>query len=243
MSDEAPKDLTTEFAVELAKQFPIKNVYDDALKPSAAQAGQILQDIVKTIQLALAPLQIAGAYQDRLRAFIDRSVRAVPEKQRVSPPPQILGPIVEGIRYEPEGTPIDEMFSRLLSSSLDSERLDRAHPAFPAIIRQLSADEAKILTTLKGTTFEYVHSQPYNRATNLFGAAVIEKDALPTAGLVFPNKVPFYVQHLNQLGLAGIFQVGNQEALFDAAGQQNGVRVRSQYRLMDFGQAFVEACT
>ena len=70
-----PKDPTTAFAEELAKQLPVKAVYRDAVKPAAKQAGQLAQDLVKTIQLALAPLQFAGAYQDRLRGFIDRSVR------------------------------------------------------------------------------------------------------------------------------------------------------------------------
>jgi hypothetical protein len=243
MTAEIPKDPTTAFAEELAKQLPVKAIYKDTAKPAARQLGQLAQDLVKTIQLALAPLQFAGAYQDRLRIFLDRSVRAVPEEQRVSPPPQILGPIVEGIRYEPEGTPLDEMFSRLLSSSMDSARLDQAHPAFPSIVRQLSADEARILNTLKERIYDYVYSQPFNRDTNLFGPSVIEVDALPTDNLVFPRKVSFYMQHLNQLGLAGIFQHGNQEPLFDGLKQQNGVRVFSKYRLTDFGQAFVQACT
>jgi hypothetical protein len=54
-------------------------------RPPARQVGQVLTDIVKTIQLALAPFQFLGASQDRLRAFIDRSVRRVPN--RVSPAP------------------------------------------------------------------------------------------------------------------------------------------------------------
>ena len=240
---EQPKDPTTAFAEELAKQLPVKAIYEDTAKPAAQQASQLLQDVVKTIQLALAPLQFAGAYQDRLRAFIDRSVRAVPDSRQIPPPPQILGPIVEGIRYEPEGTPIDEMFSRLLSSSMDSERLDKAHPAFPAIIRQLSADEARILVNLKGRSFDFIHTQPLDRGTNLFGASTIELDALPREGLAYPGLVSFYLQHLNQLGLAGIFQAGNQEPLFDAQRQQNGVRIRAKYRLMEFGAAFVDACT
>ena len=109
-------ELTTEFAKELAKQIPVK----DALAAPARQTGEILEDIVKTIQLALAPFQLAGALQDRLRSFIDQSVRAVPEENRVSPAPQILGPIIEGIRYEPADTPVDEMFSRLLSCSMNT---------------------------------------------------------------------------------------------------------------------------
>jgi hypothetical protein len=241
--NDAPKDPTTAFAEQLAKQLPVKAAYRDAVKPAAKQAGQLAQDLVKTIQLALAPLQFAGAYQDRLRAFIDRSVRSVPEANRVSPAPQILGPIVEGIRYEPEGTPLDEMFSKLLASSMDSERLGEAHPGYPILIKQLSSDEARILSTLNSQQYDHVHTRTFNPATNLFyGPPVIEVDSLPRDQLVFPDNVPFYLQHLDKLGLAGIFQVGNQEALFDG-GKQTGVRVRSTYRLTDFGEAFVRACT
>ncbi len=241
MSD-TPKDPTTAFAEELAKQLPMKAAYRDVVKPAAKQTGQLAQDLIKTIQLALTPLQFAGAYQDRLRAFIDRSVRSVPEADRVSPAPQILGPIVEGIRYEPEGTPLDEMFSKLLSSSMNSVRLGEAHPAYPTIIRQLSSAEARILSALKGQQYDHVHTRTYNQATNLFGAMTIEVDALPRDQLVFPDNVPLYMQHLDRLGLAGIFQVGNQEALFDG-GKRTAVRVRSTYRLTEFGEAFVRACT
>jgi hypothetical protein len=231
-------ELVTEFATELAKQIPIK----DALEAPARQTGQILEDIVKTIQLALVPFQVGGALQDRLRAFIDRTVRSVPEANRVSPAPQILGPIIEGIRYEPEGTPIDEMFAKLLESSMNSERVGEAHPSFPTIIRQLSSDEARILATLKVRPYDHVHTRDYNRATNLFHAFHLEIDDLPRDQIVFPHNVAFYMQHLNNLGLAGIFQVGNQETLF-GGGQQTGVRVRSQYRLTEFGESFVRACT
>lgn len=238
MTDQST-ELTTEFAKELAKQIPVK----EALSAPAHQTGQILEDIVKTIQLALVPLQVAGALQDRLRGFIDRSVRSVPEVNRVSPAPQILGPIIEGIRYEPEGTPIDEMFAKLLSSSMNSARVSEAHPAFPTIIRQLSSDEAQILVALKGQTFDHVYTRDYDNTKNLFyGPAKMEVDTLPRSKLRFPGNVSLYMEHLNNLGLAGIFQDGNQEALSDG-GRQVGVRVRSKYRLTDFGASFVQACT
>jgi hypothetical protein len=177
--NDAPKDPTTVFAEELAKQLPVKAVYRDAVKPAAKQLGQIAQDIVKTIQLALAPLQVAGAYQDRLRAFLDRAVRQVPEDRRISPPPQILGPIVEGIRYEPEETPIDQMFQHLLSTSMDADHSKDAHPAYPLIVKQLSSDEAKILAVVKNSQFEYVYTQDYDQQANLFRGHHVEVDSLP----------------------------------------------------------------
>jgi Abortive infection alpha len=242
MTAETPKDPTTAFAEELAKQLPAKAIYEDVAKPAATQLGQIAQDLVKTIQLALAPLQFLGAFQDRLRSFIDRSVRAVPEERRISPPPQILGPVVEGIRYEPEGTPLDEMFQHLLSSSMDSERVSTAHPAFPALIRQLSSDEARILVLLKDRQYNYVHTRSYEPDTGLFHGWNVEIDDLPKADLIFPDNVQLYMQHLDKLGLAGLFQHVNQEPLFTEK-TQTGVRVRSKYQLTEFGKQFVSACT
>ena len=233
-----------EFAKELAKQLPIKAIYKDAVAPAAKQSGQLAADIVKTLQLALAPVQLLGAYQDRFRKFLDRSIRRVREENRVSPAPQILGPVIEGVRYEEEDTPIDEMFSQLLSRAMDSKRVDEAHPAFPIIIRQLSSDEAIILKVLGSKSFDHVSVRDYDRQANLFHGGHIETDDLPRVGLTFPENVSFYFEHLNQLGLAGVFQVGNQEPITNGQPPvQTGVRIRSKYRLTGLGQRLVNACT
>ncbi len=243
MSD--AKDPTSEFAKELAKQIPVKALYQDAVAPAASQVGQLATDIVKTIQLALAPFQFLSAYQDRLRSFINSSVHRVPEQRRVSPAVQILGPIVEGIRYEPEGTPLDAMFSELLSCSMDSDRVDEAHPSYPLIIKQLAPDEAKILASLNGQQYDYVYTMPFDKTNNLFRPSekVQEVDDLPRNNLRFPNNISFYFDHMHQLGLAGIYQEGNQIPLYDSPPtQQTGVRVFSKYRLTPFGVRFVRAC-
>lgn len=219
MNEKTPSDPLSEFAKEFARQLPVKTIYDDAGAPAAKQSGQFLEDVAKALQLVLAPIQFLGAIQDRYRRFLDKSVRAVPEERRVSPAPQILGPVLEGIRYEPQGTPIDEMFSQLLSRSMDKERVNEAHPAYPILIRLLSSDEAKILARLNGNQFDYVYTMDWDRNTNLFHGHKVEVDALPRDELVFPGNVPFYFQHLDKLGVAGIYQVGNQEPLRDQTGQ------------------------
>src|SRR6266851_3487014 len=97
-----PADFAIELAKELARQVPVKDVYQDGLSGGTKEAGQLLTDLVKTVRLALAPIQLMGALQDRLRHFIDRSIARVPEAKRIPPAPQILGPVIEAIRYEPE---------------------------------------------------------------------------------------------------------------------------------------------
>jgi hypothetical protein len=233
-------DLTGIVAKELAAKLPVEKV----LSPAAGETGLILLNLVKTIHLALAPFQFLAAYQDRLNSFLDTAVRCVPEEKRIPPAPQILGPIIEGIRYEPEGTPIDQMFSRLLSCSMEKGRVEEAHPAYPLIIRQLSADEAKILARLKERSFDHVHTKTYDARTAIFSVeSVIEVDELPRDGLSFPGNISFYFDHLSQLGLAGIYQIGNQEPIFGEEPRvQTGIRARSRYTLTGFGEKFVKAC-
>jgi Abortive infection alpha len=195
-----------EIAKELAKQLPIKDMYEDLLKPPAIQLGNLSSDVIKVILLALAPVQYLATIQDRFRSFLDRSVRRVPERQRISPPPQILGPVLEGIRYEPEETPIDELFSQLLSRSMDRDRAAEAHPSYPHIIRQLSADEAKILSDLCENMYDYVYVSTLDQETRRFFRGATEIDELPRGELIFPNNVGFYMEHLSSLCLAGIYE-------------------------------------
>ncbi|HXC29508.1 MAG TPA: DUF4393 domain-containing protein [Stellaceae bacterium] len=232
-------------AEEIVKRLPVERIYTDAASGAVKELGHSLTDVAKTVRLVLFPLQVLGALQDRVAGFVDRAIRRVPEANRISPAPQIVGPILEGIRYEPEDTPIVEMFSELLSRSMDSDRVNEAHPSFPILIRQLSEDEAQILASLRNQEYEHVHTQSFNPDTHLFyGPSTIEIDELPRDKIRFSDNVPFYFQNLDKLGLAGIFQQGNQEPKFDQGPprRQVGTRVRSKYRLTDFGRRFVQAC-
>ena len=102
-----------------------------------------------------------------------------------------------------------------------------------------------ILKSLNNTEYDFVFTRDYDRTTNLFLAGRnIEIDTLPRDGLTFPENVNFYFEHLDKLGLAGVFQDGNQKPMHrqSTPREQIGVRVRCKYRLTDFGQRFVIAC-
>jgi hypothetical protein len=143
------------------------------------------------------------------------------------------------------------MFSQLLSSAIDADRVNEAHPAFPAIVRQLAADEARILARLAKGPHSYVWSQKYDADRVLFvGPRLIEIDDLPRDDLRFSGNVPLYMDHLYQLGLAGILQEGNQLPIMDdrpgtspPVRIQVGVRAHCQYRLTPWGERFVQACS
>lgn len=147
MDDEVTKELVKILDTNLAK-----TVYRDGLTKPTQETGEIVTDVVKTARLFMAPFQLAAAYQDRFRMWIDRVIRQVPEERRVPAPPQIAGPIFEELRYREEGDILTEMYLNLLSKAIDKKQSNQAHPAFVKIIGQLSPDEALILKGILGKT-------------------------------------------------------------------------------------------
>jgi 3'-phosphoadenosine 5'-phosphosulfate sulfotransferase (PAPS reductase)/FAD synthetase len=147
---------------------------------------------------------------------------------------------LEGVRYEVEGTPIDEMFAALLSSSMDKTRHASAHPAFPGIIRNLSADEAKILKALTAKPINQVSSAKLDLVRNLFEPAVIEVLAAPD-GLDFPENARVYIEHLHQLGLIEMSVTRSPEPIMEER-TQVGVRNFGEHQLSRWGRQFVQAC-
>lgn len=233
--------LEEDFAKEMAKQLPVKEAYSDAVSPAAKQVGELGEDLVKVLRLVLFPVQHLAALQDRYRNFLKTSVARVPSDKQITPPPQILGPVLEGVRYEPEGTEIDEMFSQLLSTSMDKDRVEHAHPAFPQIIKQISADEAKLLKALSTTTKPFRLVNTFKLANGLSYSDKIEIDELPTEGLVFPENIAFYREHFEKLGLL-IYDAEKPMQPIMNGNQQTGGRNFYNYRLTGLGRKFMMAC-
>lgn len=232
---------TDEFAKEIAKQLPVKAAYQDAIQPAAKQTGEFGEDLLKALRLALFPIQLAAGLQDCFRHFVRASVARVPPERQVSPAPQIAGPVLEGVRYEPEGTPIDRMFSELLSTAMDSERLKDAHPAFPLLIRQLSTDEAQILNFI-------AKSQALLKMVQIFyfrdGLAIAstEYNELGLTQLHFLENLSMYTNRLEKLGLIR-FDTEKPMEPIQSEGRQTGGRNFFVCKFTDYGAAFMRACT
>jgi hypothetical protein len=242
-------DLASAVATELVKQVPIKEVYKDGLSPAMQETGSALTDFVKTLRLALAPLQFTAALQDRYVKFLDRSVRQIPEDRRILPASQILGHVLEAIKYEPEDTLITEMYNELLSKAFDRQTAENAHPAFAGLIKQLSLDEAIILKIIyekykSNDHYKYQYTDDYDpRAARFFNRRV-EIDEFPLNDLRNSESLSIYLEHLDKLGLASLLQFKNAEAIVEfKEGQrmQTGSRAFARYQLTAFGLTFMKA--
>ncbi|MEA4937914.1 MAG: DUF4393 domain-containing protein [Paludibacter sp.] len=140
---------TVEAITGLVKAVPI---YDDALQPAAKEIGKSLSIITKTINLALAPIgALVWGYekiQDFIVCRVSEKLSALPVDRIVTPDPAIVCPSLEALRYTGNNVDLRELFSNLIASSMDIDKLKFAHPSFVEIIKNMSSDEAKIIKFL-----------------------------------------------------------------------------------------------
>jgi hypothetical protein len=219
-----------------------QKVYDDGLKSSVSETGSAITDLVKTARIFTAPIQIAAAYQDRLAAWIDRTIRKVPEERLVKAPARIAGPIFEELRYLEDGDVITEMFLSLLTKAIDKEEQKFAHPGFVKIIGHLSPDEALILSCLKKRTYDEHYESLYDPEKNIFHSKEIILQEFEKGDLIYPENFYVYTSHLTSLDLVR-FNIYNQTPTWDEQkGVQKGEIGKAKLELTEFGSMFVSAC-
>lgn len=88
-----------------------------------------------------------SAYFDEGRFAEDMAEKLadVPQERLVSPQPIVAAQAIEGLGFSLDEPDLKEMYLNLLATASDSATAQRAHPSFPQIIKQLSADEAGVL--------------------------------------------------------------------------------------------------
>lgn len=107
-------------------------IYMDIFQPSAERIGMSL-------------LNVTGKLTNRFDNWCNRLDKDVLLENQVTPPANILVPILEGMVYNEDGTLLQEMFYNLLKNSIDKTRQEFNHPSFPKILGQLSKEELIIL--------------------------------------------------------------------------------------------------
>jgi hypothetical protein len=138
---------TIDAATGLVKAIPI---YQDTVQPSAKQVGKSLETITKAINIALAPIKALVWGYEQIEQFVTTRVaeklKNVKEENIVTPPPQVAGPAIEALRYSGHDENLRELFANLIATSMDKDTIDKAHPGYVEIIKNLSSDEALLLT-------------------------------------------------------------------------------------------------
>jgi Abortive infection alpha len=155
-------------------------------------------------QIALAPLRlvpdIAVRLPDTLRELGER-VAAIPGGQRRAPGMAFAAQALVGSVRGPAA--LRERYLNLLAAAIDGARADRVHPAFLEVLRQMTPDEARIVSLFQ-------HDGPYPVLTvqsryKLGGAIGTELRNFSllgdAAGCEHPGRAPLYIDNLCRLGI------------------------------------------
>lgn len=225
----------------LKKILPLDKLYEDVAHPAMKEVGGMLHNTVKVARFLFAPIDYLAKQQDRFQNYLNRISKKVRDENMIETSPRIVGEVFESLKYSEQESILTELFINLLANSIDRTKQNKCHPAFPNIIKQLSSDEAVILFYLNKRIFEMKSHSVFDSENMLFKSNDVIHNEFPLDNLNLPSKFFIYMDHLNSLNIAGIWQKGNQVPTYDEKGVQNGVDIYSEIRLTKFGEMFVNS--
>lgn len=215
MADDNKVKETVEAVTGLVQAIPI---YQDLAQPAVKQVGKALETVGKVINLALAPVGALVWGYERCQDFISTKVadrlKDVPPEDIITPKPNVAGPAIEALRYTGHEEELSDLYANLLASAMDKKTASGAHPAFVEIIKQLTPDEAKIVTLFRGfrafpllNVWEAHKEDPEQKKG---GRDVLSHFSClgEEAGVEFVGMVPAYLDNLCRLGLIEYLPTG-----------------------------------
>ena len=140
---------TLEITKEVAKVVA-KDVYNDGIKGTVVQTGEIIESVVGLFNNVVFYLvkKANALFKYKLEDFkneLEEKLSPIPEDKIVEPDLMIVGPALEA--YDKDE--LRNMYLNLLTSSMNKDIKDKAHPSYVEIIRQLTPLDAKVFKRLQ----------------------------------------------------------------------------------------------
>ncbi len=203
-------------------------IYQDVVQPAAQEVGKALQTVAKSVHVVLAPISALVWGYDQIKEFVATKVsdrlKNVPPENIITPKPNVAGPALEALRYTGHESSLSDLYANLLAASMDKATAQGAHPAFVEIIKQLTPDEAKLVSLFMVESFLPLIDLGWNYKPNpdgrTGGLTLLSNFSHlgANAGCEFSQMTPAYIDNLCRLGLAEVIEgqytkVGTYDAL------------------------------
>lgn len=133
-----------------------KNVAEDIVRPTSKSIGENLGLLVDGVMGWLGywgqKQEIKReAYLADFKKKIAEKVAGIPEEKLNEPKIRIVGPAIEASKFYIEEAEFRELFAELVASACDADCVNKVHPAFPEMIKQLSYLDIKLLEVFRQT--------------------------------------------------------------------------------------------
>ena len=132
----------------------VENAYDDTLKQPLQSSSNAITTLVDFFHnTVLYPMQQYNLYaKDKLQNYaneLENRAKAIPSENLVNSRVNILGPTIDGLKYNLDEEYIKEMFTNILVSDMDKSKRSRVLPSYIEIVKQLSKEDVEFLLLLK----------------------------------------------------------------------------------------------
>ena len=163
----------------------IDKMYDDALHPVTSEAGKTAGLLARSINAALAPLEIWILKREynvkQVKAELGKSLSTINPEKIVSPEPYVAVPALQAISYCMSNEELCDLYAKLLAKSMVTDTKDKVHPAFIEIIKQLSPNDAlvfKVCSTRNAIPAVNLSIVMKQKGLHIVGSAPVQKFAL-----------------------------------------------------------------
>ena len=140
---------------EIATIPVLEKAYDDLVHPSAESIGKTVSLVPRTVAIWLSSWnRWVVNREESIKLAIDAiesRVDKIPEEHLTEPPAHIAVPAIQQLAYCYDSEELRGMYANLLLSSMDDRTAEYVHPSFVQLLKEISPDEAKLLSTLAGS--------------------------------------------------------------------------------------------
>jgi hypothetical protein len=138
---------------EVTKHLIIIPKDDQDMKDAGKNVASSLKTITGTVDRVLSPLAAINNGFDSASKYFKKYFKkdlvkvtfGTKPENHIDPKISVAGPAMQGLAYSHEEKELKEMYLNLLARAMDSETASNAHPSFVEIIKQLNAEEARLL--------------------------------------------------------------------------------------------------
>ena len=144
-----------------------KEIIKNIAEPASKEVGGILGTFTVFFNnVVLYPLKCLNMTFEQKAIQFERKVQEkynnIPEQNRVECPVNILGPTLEGLKYNIDEEYMQELFANLLSASMDKYKQSSVHPKYVKIISEMNEIDARVFYYLTNKYIGYVKSGKVN---------------------------------------------------------------------------------
>lgn len=126
------------------------------LKDAGTNIAKSAKTVTELLNNCLLPIAAVNFAFEKGRTYFSEqfsddladAMDAIPPENIVEPKASVVAPVLQGLGFSHEEQELKSLYLKLLSSAMDGRYPQRAHPSYSEIIKQLTSDEARMLSQL-----------------------------------------------------------------------------------------------